>query len=88
MKEKIVNYLLTKQWFISIVRQRFLCWVGIHHWKVDIVMTKKKFNHCKGYEEIGHDKKAHWHDGRSCKYCDKKQYFVMNWITCSWQNVL
>jgi hypothetical protein len=24
MKEKIVNYLLSKQWFISIVRQRFL----------------------------------------------------------------
>lgn len=24
MKEKIVNYLLNKQWFISIVRQRFL----------------------------------------------------------------
>jgi hypothetical protein len=23
MKEKIINYLLTKQWFISIVRQRF-----------------------------------------------------------------
>jgi hypothetical protein len=24
MKEKIVNYLLSKQWFISIVRQRYL----------------------------------------------------------------
>lgn len=24
MKEKIVNYLLTKQWFISIVKKRYL----------------------------------------------------------------
>lgn len=51
-------------------------------------MTKKKWEHCKGYEEIGHDKKAHWHDGRSCKHCKKKQYFWMHWITCGWQNVL
>lgn len=67
---------------------RFLCWVGIHQWKKDLVMTKKKFEHCRGTEELGHDKKANWHDGRSCKRCKKKQYFYYYWVSCGWQNVL
>ena len=78
----------TKELNLGNVITRFLCWVGIHQWKTDIVMTKKKWEHCKGYEENNHDKEPHWHNGRSCKRCKKKQYFWMHWITCGWQNVL
>ena len=43
MKEKIINYLLSKQWFISIVRQRFFDKIQGDIWideKGDIYMIK------------------------------------------------
>lgn len=75
--------------FIFNVTTRFLCLVGIHQWKDDIVYGKKKFEHCIGYEEINDDKNSKWHiHGRSCKNCPKEQYFYTNWLMCGWQDVL
>ena len=75
--------------FLKRVILRFLCWVGIHSWKEDVVYGKKKFEHCKGIEGMNDHKEPRWHmHGRSCKACEKKQYFYMHWITCGWENVI
>jgi len=74
--------------FLYNVITRFLCWVGIHRWKTDIVMTKKKWEHCKGAEEMNHDKEEHWHNGRSCYDCKQEQYFWYHITVMGWQNVL
>jgi hypothetical protein len=73
---------------LGAVIRRFLCWLGIHRYKWTLVFTKREFRHCKGIEHIGHDLEPHWHDGRECKFCKKKQYFWYWITTCGWKNVL
>lgn len=75
--------------FLKSVILSLLCWAGIHNWKTDVVFGKKKLEHCSGYDEMYDYVKPRWHiHGRSCKACENKQYFYMNWITCGWENVI
>jgi hypothetical protein len=62
--------------------------VGIHKWRWAIVFTKRESKHCRGVEEINHDKEGNFHTGRRCTYCQKEQYFWMFWVNSGYTDVL
>lgn len=59
-----------------------------HNYTFDIVYTKKHFGDCRGIKEINCDKEMRWHDGRTCKWCGKQQYSVLNWIDIDYKNII
>ena len=73
---------------VKMPEKRFLCRIGLHRYKYSLVYTKREFLHCKGVEQIGHDKEPHWHDGRECRFCKKQQYFYHYITVCGWRNVI